>query len=103
MRRVSPKHLVFVVAALVCLPLLHLSAQSAATIDPLLDGSTLNDVWTFQPATNSWTQRVSREVPAPPAAGQRHSPTTARKGSSPTLVIVATRGGSIASRSPVVG
>ena len=47
MRRLRIKHLVFMVAAALCLPLVHPSAQSAVptSIDPLLDGSALNDIW----------------------------------------------------------
>jgi spore coat protein H len=44
--RIRP--LVLVLTLAVCVPALHLSAQSAdvpTSIDPLLDGSSLNDVW----------------------------------------------------------
>jgi len=47
-RRIPIRQLAFIVAAALSLPMLHLSAQSAdvpASIDPLLDGSTLNDIW----------------------------------------------------------
>jgi len=48
MRRMRITHIIFLVAVGLCLPMLHVSAQSAdvpTSIDPLLDGSTLNDVW----------------------------------------------------------
>ena len=48
MRRRPIKHLAFMVAAALCVSMLRLSAQSAGvptSIDALVDGSTLNDVW----------------------------------------------------------
>jgi spore coat protein CotH len=48
MRQAWIRTLVVVLATVACVPMLHVSAQSAAVsagADPLLDGSTLNDIW----------------------------------------------------------